>query len=372
MPPHGFLVLRRSGQPVIERVDLRPRDFERLHRVIDEIRASRTSDIPPPGCRSCPACLDAVDAPVDAPQPSEMTLVLGIGHPRARHLERICSISNLESLVAADPLAVADALRAAGVGASAAMVGEWQMHARALSRRAVLRFDPSDPFPIGDDYLAVDLEYESETSQVWLLGACVVRGGVREVAQHWVRPDGAGDGLRWLIGLVDEHADLPVVTWAGTSADVSVLGKAVGPFGLDGVALVNRHVDLYAEWATRNVRLPILGFGLKQVAEFFGVSHTSGVGGGHDAVLLWRRAIATGNTEIRDALMQYNLDDLAGLVATVEGLRALSTDTTLETFPRSDRVLPSRDRKRPRQKWWEGEVVTVELSPAARAALFGP
>jgi predicted RecB family nuclease len=366
--PRGVVVLLREGRPVEEWVDLKPSHFKRVEQLVAEIRAARQTEVPPHGCRRCPVCTGQVELQPETPLASEMTLVFGLGPVLATHLERVCSIATLDALSSCDPVAVSSALHVEEVWVSASQVDDWRMHAISLLRDAPVRRDPADPFPIGTDYLAVDLEYDSERSVVWLVGAAVVRAGNSNVEQRWVTSaEDEVKAVQWLLKFVDEHAGLPVVTWYGSSADLIMLEKAAARLGFDCHPLVGRHVDLH-HWMVGNVRLPVFGASLKQVAPFFGLTRASGIGSGLTAVMAWRQAAREKDSALRERLMQYNRGDLDALVGVVEGLRRLSTDADVTLFAHvidEQRPSPRRTSSRTRHRWWEADdIVTIRIDPA--------
>jgi predicted RecB family nuclease len=138
--------------------------------------------------------------------------------------------------------------------------------------------------------------------------------------------------LESLAELLAEHAELPVATWGGTSADLPQLKGACNRLGLEGLlnSLDSRHVDLFAH-ARRALRLPIPELGLGEVAAFFGVAKNSSVSNGREAQALYARYLSRYSPRvrriIRDELITYNRDDLDALVETVRAVQRLPVES---------------------------------------------
>jgi predicted RecB family nuclease len=253
----------------------------------------------------------------------DVTLIFGVGRTYASVLEAKCSIRTWKRLINCDEEEVSDIFRSVGYHmVTPAVVAKWKLHAQAYSTALpALRVQPV-PFPVGDAYLALDLEYD-EASHVWLIGAYVVSGTDCTHILGWGDDDHQEKkALRTLMKVVTANAHLPVVTWSGTSADIPVLVKAGQRSRVNVEPLLERHVDLYT-WVDANLRLPIPRFGLTEVAAYFGIPRVSAISGGLEAVTKYRRCVATGDVALREQLLDYNRDDLDCLVGVVHHLRAL-------------------------------------------------
>ncbi len=118
------------------------------------------------------------------------------------------------------------------------------------------------------------------TSRIWLAGVAIVEN--TEVEHHLIwamTEDEQRAALVKLVRLLQEHAGLPLVTWAGDSADLPVLRTALALAGLTGLLdnVVASHIDLY-QHARRSRRWPIPELGLKQLCELLEIARTSSVG----------------------------------------------------------------------------------------------
>ena len=121
---------------------------------------------------------------------------------------------------------------------------------------------------------------------------------------------------------------VPVITWFGLGADVPNLNRAVARLGLNGIFddLLTQHIDL-GDVARRCVRLPIPNLALNDVAAYFGASRISPVRGGLEAQWIYRRYVSCPDPHEKDRLKQqlvdYNRDDLVGLLTTAEAIADL-------------------------------------------------
>ena len=137
------------------------------------------------------------------------------------------------------------------------------------------------------------------------------------------------EGVDALIRFLARNRDLPVVTWAGKSADLPALRRHLKRLKLEPERLqplVERHVDAF-NYAWRGLRLPVPWLNLKDVEQYIGVKRASReVLDGLDAVSEYRRyrrlpAASPKKAALREELIAYNRDDLRGLVRVVERLK---------------------------------------------------
>ncbi len=248
-------------------------------------------------------------------------------------------VATWQDLMRCDVHAVAAWFWARGHPAvTATEVSRWWQHACSYAVGHSVVFDDfltgdAAAFPVGGSFIALDLEYDSDYQEpgslIWLVGACVVNGDLREHLVLWA--DSADDeerNLRALGELVRCRPTLPVVTWAGDSAEGPRLRAAANSLrtrvNLD--PLFERHIDLFT-YARQHVRLPIPRLGLKEVAEYFGIPRLSGVADGRHARSLHDRYRRTGDPGLRDRLIDYNRDDLDTLVGISQQFTRLTAPT---------------------------------------------
>jgi predicted RecB family nuclease len=253
-------------------------------------------------------------------------MIFGIGRVYARALEAL-GISTWERLLGEDPRLVSEKLRGAGPwSVTAEETARWRQHARSYESAAPVMSGAT--VPVGDSFIALDLEYGPH---IWLAGACVAIGDAREYVALWA-DDAAAErrNLAALGALVDAHPGLPVVTWAGHCADIPRLRTAADRSLAVETSLgelFRRHFDLYI-YVRDHVRLPIPGLGLKDVAAYFGIPRVAGIADGLQAQMLYAEYLRTGEAALRDRLIDYNRDDLDALIGVARRLDSLSLPIT--------------------------------------------
>ncbi len=260
----------------------------------------------------------------------DLTLLFEMGRERAAAFEEI-GIRKREDLDTCDVQSVAANLRAIGAKVSPAQIEQMRFHAQSYREGRAILF--GSPLDIGDEFIALDLEYDLFKPRIWLIGLHMIDGEQREHVTLWA--DDASDerkNLERLAELLAERPELPVVTWGGNSADLPQLRAACIRLGterlLDGLG--DRHVDVFVH-ARRNLRLPIPELGLGEVAAFFGVAKNSSICDGREAQALYVRYLSRYSPRvrriIRDELIAYNRDDLDALVETVRVVQRLPVET---------------------------------------------
>jgi predicted RecB family nuclease len=352
--PRGVLLLRRDGEPERVEVALSPYHFERVRDLLGEIRQARAEGVRPRVC-GCNVCSRAVKEHVlrDATRNDDLTLLWDVGAHRARLLERL-GVSTCKQLLCGDAAELAERLRARKHYVSIAQVERWQHHARAYAMRGPVFF--GDSWPIGPRFIALDLEYfQGPDGLIWLIGGSVVDGQESTPFSFWADTlEQERLALRGLSVILDQHRDAPLVTWAGTGADIPNLRHASSRAGLKKLRAVSeRHVDLF-QYATKSFRLPFPNLGLKEVAEYFGIPRVSAISSGLEALGRYeeyRRTRSAGKgRQLRAELEDYNRDDVVCLVAIAERLRALAASLPTSRSSRARRcaTLDSRpSRRRP-------------------------
>ena len=327
--PRGSLLLRRDGEQERVEVAITTERLKQVRKLILDVRRARAKGVRPRvcGCAVCSRVRKDEVARVTE-RNKDLTLLFGIGSTYAPILER-AGIKSWEILLARDSAEVVDRLRRRKQFVSVAEVDRWKHHAESWRRRKPIFF--GDQPCVEEPFIALDLEY-GLSGPVWLVGACLADGDESEYLQEWADSRAEEElALLELDRAVAANPQLPIVTWAGTGADLPRLRGAT--IGLDlphlRVGLRERHVDLY-EWARRSVRLPRAGLDLKTVATYLGVPRLSPIRDGMEAEMLYGRYLAATSeqkrAELRTALCNYNRDDLDALIGTARRLRELVVD----------------------------------------------
>jgi hypothetical protein len=134
--PSGRLILRRNCLPEESEVRLETWPFERVKKVLTEIRRARYYGVRPRVC-SCPVCSgvlrDKIAAATQAAK--DLTMIWGIDRAYAAALETM-GLSNYGALANCDPEAVVAAFRELGYFVSVRIVDSWQRHAHSYLQAA--------------------------------------------------------------------------------------------------------------------------------------------------------------------------------------------------------------------------------------------
>jgi predicted RecB family nuclease len=322
--PAGWVFLRqRDGSYVQERVRLTEELLAETEALIAAVRLTRIVGAIPVVCGcACCAGIHRERLVAEVRERQDLSAVWGLGRAKRAQLAA-AGYHTWADLIADDAAGVATTVNSASNTpcVSAIEVDRWQTHVRAFMNDAPVLVGRAEPFPVPDSYIAFDAEYTA--IQIWLLGARVVLpcGDLR--FSWWSNADGEARAVADFDNFLHQFAELPVVTWSGRAADLPALRKAASRAGRTGIInrLEARHIDLLA-WVTKNLRLPIPGFGLKEISEYFSLSRESLVRGGLEAQIIWNRYQRTGDQELKAELVGYNRDDLNSLVGVSSYLRA--------------------------------------------------
>lgn len=329
--PLGYVIIAWTCQ--LRKVRLLPERFDEV--LCEAIREARARGVKPRICRCayCDGRPEVVQAAIDG---KDLSCIWGI-HRHAVKLNGLGLRSWVE-LPAVDPHQI---------GISPRVMAGHLAHIKAYEERRPIIFG-EERLQLRD-FIVLDLEYGSHRfedpytgleSIIWLIGICLVRDGRRRYEFLWA--DSSSQEERIIVRLLkrlEESGDLPIVTWSGQSADLPRIRQRVSPATK---ALFERHFLRHVDAAAflrKNVRLPIPRFGLKEVAEYFGVVRRSRVLNGREANQIYdeyrRPFVVARDGQIRKLLRdkkrrrlrlrleRYNRDDLKSVVEIVGKLREL-------------------------------------------------
>jgi len=315
--PTGYLVFRQDDEPAEYDFPIAERHIAEVQRLIAKVRFARKEGVKPRIC-NCRVCSHLRREEVEAAvaRRKDVSLLFNVGPCYSEVLDEL-GINTYEQLVAADRFEVADAMRERKYyAANAVEIDRWKAHAQSWMTGEPVCIGEAD-WPFGDSFMALDLEY---ASHIWCIGVIVVSDGVAQSYQRlWADSDEEeAESLRALGHLLAQHGDLPVLTWAGDGADIPALAKACYRHELFGLwdEICIRHYDLF-DFVRRYVRLPIVGLSLGHVADYFGVSGTSPIQDGWEALSVYGQYLREEGTDVkrrlRDDLIAYNRDDVEAL-----------------------------------------------------------
>jgi predicted RecB family nuclease len=257
---------------------------------------------------------------------SDLTRILEVSPSRAAALRKV-GIRGFEDLSRCDAKVLSKKLSSAGTLLSPIQIERMRCHVRSYREERALRCGPLPE--LGEEFIALDLEYDIHEPRVWIIGLCAVEGESREHAVFWAEnARGEREGLERMADLLNSRPDAPILTWGGIRADFPQLKGACRRLGLKDLldGFYERHVDLYVK-ARDGLRLPIPSLALDGVAAFFGTDKVSPIENGLEALNLYRKYCTRYSPRIRDKIREdlivYNRDDLDALVATARAIEEL-------------------------------------------------
>lgn len=333
--PRGQLILRSSsGDEDVVDVQIEDRHFDSVRLLIDEVRHIRHRGVIPEMC-SCEVCMTRPEVVEIARKRNAASLVYGIAAERAKALASL-GVRTLDDIIACDDRAVVTGLAERKHFVTAYTVREWKHHARSYVDGLPRIFGP-DRLDLAS-FIAVDFEYDSFCpGSIYLIGAAAVQDAHVTVKQWWgdtgkTIAKNLEDFLAWTAA----QEGFPIITWAGDMAEVPELTKAAEMYNLESEAraALSRQRDVF-RFVERNVRLPVPDLSLKLVASYFRIPRASTIGSGMEAMSMWikyqRSRRAATKKRIRNALLEYNRDDLHALIEVTRRIVALSNATPVET-----------------------------------------
>jgi predicted RecB family nuclease len=325
--PSGLMILRRDGIDERVPVELDAGHFAEVTALIKQVRQARRKGVRPRVC-GCPACRGPLREQVSVAtrRGRDLTMIWGVGRRYATALEEF-GIDNYEALIDSCPPEIVAQLRDRRLYVSADQVEQWRAHAQAYRESREIIFGPRAP--VGESFIAFDLEYDPMNPFIWLIGILINTPERRELRFLWSSsPKEERENLLDFAELVRAHPDVPVLTWAGTMADIPQLQAAAARHGLSReLAVVHqRHLDLFMH-AVQTLRLPTPEFSLEEVAGYFGIPKTSTVRDGFEAQNMFlthqRSRSEVDRERIREQLIAYNRDDLEMLAGTHQAIEIL-------------------------------------------------
>jgi predicted RecB family nuclease len=326
--PKGHIWLRREHGDERREIVLEPSHIDRVLKTLEAVRTARRDGVQP-RLHSCAVCGGLLRDRVlkSVHERKDVSLIFGVGPVYWAGLDAI-GIRTYEDLVVVDPEDLVWAFNERGqfTTAGARVIEKWKAHAMSYIHRqpVVCGRDQIPPF---ENFIALDFEYDYVSGSVWLVGACIVTLSHQEYLFVWADTP-KKERLRMIETLMDAAAsDTPIITWAGTGAEFTKTHSSIPSLNLRSLLAAFRphHLDMY-QFMVRNVRLPIPGMGLKEVARYFGIERKSAIVDGIEANRIYAaflQARGTDREKLRRELQQYNQDDLDCTARVVPKLREI-------------------------------------------------
>ena len=324
--PRGVVLVPVDDGFARHELELNSFQLGMARRLIKDVRVARRDGVKPT-YHTCEICLSRPEVQQTLVEKNSLTILSGI---KARTAEVLASvgISNLDELLACDPEETARLLAGQGLKRGAATIRRWQGHAQSYRQNAPI-LNEGDGIT-WSDCLVVDFEYESyRKGDVWLIGIGVLKDDDLEIQQFWAEDvDEAALNLRTMMQLVGANPDLPIVTWAGKSAELPQLRRAAERTGEATLfeEFFKRQIDLRAYTQSR-VTLPIPSRDLKTVSSHLGFRWPSDIHGGREAGFLRRKYLRSEDAALRAVLkadlLRYNRADIEALAFIARKYREL-------------------------------------------------
>ena len=338
--PAGWLQLSdgTGGQTSFVRVNISDDAIAAVHELAARVRAAIRDGIEPFWCR-CPVCVQVTSPAMRGIAP--LSIVNGIGHTHRRAFEA-GGITTVAQLVTLPTNAVREALVASGRPRipSEKTIDSWKVHATAFLDN-VVGARAGNHARIPDRFIAFDVEYDPTSPVVaWLLCAQTVGVDHPHRITIFADADHQGELIAQFAVFLAQYPELPILTWNGNNADVSILKKVIAEYPIPAPIdvprflsqLELRHVDLY-QWTRKAVSLPIPGLKLKDIASYFGVESEESVGNGLAALAMWQGYRRTQESAVRNQLIEYNRSDVVVLIEIARQLRAAHDGFAVEYLP---------------------------------------
>lgn len=201
-----------------------------------------------------------------------------------------------------------------------ATIEKLHTRARVFIANKPLWLDSAPPLP--ERYVAIDLEYDGVQNLVFL--ACLRVVGIEPTDRLTVYADQSHQAelIDRIKQFLEEHPNIPMVTWGGNGADLPQLLKTIARWTINGGPLVDelkrRHIDARLI-ARKTAILPAQSWSEADVARYLGVHRETRTKDGFYAVRMWQSH--GGEEDARDELIKYNRADVDTLIDIMDMLR---------------------------------------------------
>lgn len=330
----GFVLLN-TGKTI--EVTISEADLSRIDTLVDQARWCKDTEVAPSISPECKVCTLTVECERVVLRDGGLSLIHGVLQRRESDLFRL-GISNIRDLAACDGTKLYNKWRKLRTPCpGVAQIRIMQLHAKAYASRSPIRFG-AEPFPVGERFIVLDLEYNFDFNPIFLIGLAVV--GVEKTAtphQYFAKtPDDEKKILAALNRVLEKNHRLPIVTWSGTTADIPALSSAWQRLGLKLSRLDDieaRHVDL-AAYARDNFRFPTKSFGLGGLERYFGYKRDPNDAKSIEMPFLYEQFETSPSRkekqELRGRILRHNEEDLSSTLFILTKLRVLSRQRAID------------------------------------------
>lgn len=235
-----------------------------------------------------------------------VSLVRGVNSRETRKLLSV-GIAAIEQLAETDPAALAKTL-----GWNQRKTFDMVLHAKAMVNNECYQKAQIN-LPEGIIYF-----YDIETFGTLTYLHGIVRWGCDEREERsFVASDPADEGVAWREFLDYLSQDREAIIYSWTNYERGYVNKLWDAYGGNrrGWKLINENLQDHCALTKNHFALPTKSYGLKKVAPIFGFQWHTPDPSGRKAEEWYRLWLETGNKEILQEIISYNLDDVRAMEA---------------------------------------------------------
>jgi len=319
-------VLLNTGETV--EVQLTEDEFAKLEYVIGKVRDVKKNGCLRCICDECKSCVLEETCKSSIIKSGNVSMISGVGSIRFEQLRNM-GVSDIATFAEYDTVKLWQTWSDHyGPSPGLVEISKMQIHAMSWLQRKPLKIG-SEPFPITDNFIILDLEY-MPAELVYLVGLIVVSKNKTQYHQFFANQyRDEITVIHDLLGIINNTTS-KVVTWFGNNADIPQLESAFQRCDVPRIELarlIGKHIDI-GLYMKRNHRLPIISSGLSEVETYFGYKRKNKWMSGLWAIRLYEEYMFADSEakerKIRTQLLNYNKEDLDATLLIVNRLKELS------------------------------------------------
>ncbi len=272
-------------------------------------------------CSSCSRCLWSSRCQEEWKQTDHISLISGLSAVMARKLSD-AGIKTCSQMTDASTGWMSELL-----DVPEKVCGRFVHAARARSEnRPIILKKPV--FPRGKTLYFYDIETNDD--QVFCHGIIRMKDGEREERCFFAEtPEDEARIWHDLLDYLAVDEDLVVYCWTLYERTyVDICWKKFGG-NRKGYDNLNRHLVDQCAFVRDHFALPCRGYSIKAVAPFFGFQWTSEEASGMNCVAWYRGWLETQSLELREKIVQYNLDDVRAMAVVDQHLKVLTDQSAV-------------------------------------------